>query len=789
MSVAVEVSLLSGKRVALKAGLEEEVAAVKRRAQTALGVGHGRLLNSSGSALDACSTIKDAKLQKGDSLTLHISRLQIQASGKTFAAILGDGSVESWGDARSSADSSAVQGQLQNVQQIQATRGFSGSAFAAILGDGSVVTWGSARHGGDSSAVQAQLKKVQQIQATGAAFAAVLADGSVVTWGDARAGGVSSLVQARLKNVQQIQASTCAFAAILGDGSVVTWGDSRHGGHSREVQDQLKNVRQIQACSNAFAAILADGSVVTWGDAWNGPAGNSSFVQHKLKNVQQIQASRSAFAAILGNGTVVTWGDARAGGESSAVQAQLKNVRQIQASSAAFAAILGDGTVVTWGDALAGGDSSDVQSQLKNVQQIQASSSAFAAILADGSVVTWGDDEDGIDSSAVQAQLKSVQQIQASSKAFAAIRSDGSVVTWGDAWAGGDSSAVQDQLKNVQQIQFSCSAFSAILDGGTILTWGDARVSGDSRTSQMMLLPGLAAVSSVLGCWAAWYFFVLQPASASSRPFGPRWLATFVSKIMNTYGRWYLNYSDNFAELMAAGHWDKGQNYVVCWHPHGAFSISAFFFVAHYWAQNFPSKKPAKQFVSIAPLLFRVPLMSEYLLLCHARRQDRKTFSKLLSQGATVAVNPGGLYEQVATDANQERLFFPANLGFVRLAIQHGTPLLPIYCFGENQLFRTAEWVRNINHFLYRKFKVGNFLILGLFGIPVTPLLPSPPVDVGPKEAEPSDARVHEVYTKYVAALQEMFKACAPKYLLKEVADRGLEVILRENPKKSSKED
>ncbi|CAE7404983.1 DGAT2 [Symbiodinium sp. CCMP2592] len=188
-----------------------------------------------------------------------------------------------------------------------------------------------------------------------------------------------------------------------------------------------------------------------------------------------------------------------------------------------------------------------------------------------------------------------------------------------------------------------------------------------------------------------------------------------------------------------------------------------------------------------------------------AMAANLKTFSKLLSEGATVAVNPGGLYEQVATDANQERLFFPANLGFVRLAIQHGTPLLPIYCFGENQLFRTAEWVRNINHFLYRKFKVGNFLILGLFGIPVTPLLPSPffhpvfrtrlhiefgpPVDVGPKEAEPSDARVHEVYTKYVAALQEMFKTCAPKYLPKEVADRGLEVILRENPKKSSKED
>ena len=59
-----------------------------------------------------------------------------------------------WGRAGSAGDSSAVQDQLKNVQQIQASR----SAFAAVLGDGSVVTWGDANSGGDSSAVQAELK-------------------------------------------------------------------------------------------------------------------------------------------------------------------------------------------------------------------------------------------------------------------------------------------------------------------------------------------------------------------------------------------------------------------------------------------------------------------------------------------------------------------------------------------------------------------------------------------------------------------------------------------------------
>ena len=67
-----------------------------------------------------------------------------------------------WGDAGSGVDSSAVTGQLRNVQQIQAT----GDAFAAIFLGGSAVTWGHLDTGGDSSPVQHHLRNVQQIQAS-----------------------------------------------------------------------------------------------------------------------------------------------------------------------------------------------------------------------------------------------------------------------------------------------------------------------------------------------------------------------------------------------------------------------------------------------------------------------------------------------------------------------------------------------------------------------------------------------------------------------------------------------
>ena len=76
-----------------------------------------------------------------------------------------------------------------------------------------MVVWGNPDHGGDSSEVQDQLRNVQEVQATSYAFAAILADGSVLTWGVPELGGDSSEVQDQLRNVQEVQATSYAFAA------------------------------------------------------------------------------------------------------------------------------------------------------------------------------------------------------------------------------------------------------------------------------------------------------------------------------------------------------------------------------------------------------------------------------------------------------------------------------------------------------------------------------------------------------------------------------------------------
>ena len=174
-----------------------------------------------------------------------------------FAAILSDGSVVTWGEAGMGGDSSIVQDRLRwltaqssvatwccgadsskvqiKVEKLQANN----FAFAAIMSDGSLVSWGSVGLGGDSSKVQDQLQNVQEVQGTSEAFAAILADGSVVTWGNEFYGGDSRKVQHQLKSVQLIRSSKMAFAAVLADGSVITWGSADHGGDSSAVQDDF----------------------------------------------------------------------------------------------------------------------------------------------------------------------------------------------------------------------------------------------------------------------------------------------------------------------------------------------------------------------------------------------------------------------------------------------------------------------------------------------------------------------------------------------------------------------
>ena len=277
-----------------------------------------------------------------------------------------------------------------------------GTAFAALLADGAVVAWGDARFGGSSAAVQ-WLRGVRSIAACDGAFAALCEDGALSEafsgrW--ARARWETPAFRFRKRILAFV--ACCENLNGIQDGRVVTWGNRVRGGDSFNVQDQLYGVLHISATAGAFAALRDDGSVVTWGSR---AAGNDASCA-ELTGVKEIRGTHNAFAAILGDGSVFACGEKMRGGDCSQVQDQLRGVHELYSNAGAFAAILETGRVVTWGDQAHGGDSSAVQSQLLDVQTIASSAGAFAAVRSDSSIITWGHSDFGGDSTSVQTQLQ-----------------------------------------------------------------------------------------------------------------------------------------------------------------------------------------------------------------------------------------------------------------------------------------------------------------------------------------------------------------------------------------------
>ena len=62
-----------------------------------------------------------------------------------------------------------------------------------------------------------------------------------------------------------------------------------------------------------------------------------------------------------------------------------------------------------------------------------------------------------------------------------------------------------------------------------------------------------------------------------------------------------------------------------------------------------------------------------------------------LSRGRSLLIFVGGEREQLMTREGECKVYVRSRLGFVRLAMQFGTPLVPLYAFGENELYRISD--------------------------------------------------------------------------------------------------
>uniref|UniRef100_A0A8D0U1F5 Acyltransferase n=1 Tax=Sus scrofa TaxID=9823 RepID=A0A8D0U1F5_PIG len=233
---------------------------------------------------------------------------------------------------------------------------------------------------------------------------------------------------------------------------------------------------------------------------------------------------------------------------------------------------------------------------------------------------------------------------------------------------------------------------------------------------------------------------------------------------------------------------DPSHNYIFGFHPHGVLVVGAFGnFCTNYseFKELFPG---FTAYLHVLPFWFRCPFFREYLMSSGPVSVSKKSVSHVLRKkgGGNISVIVlGGAEESLDAHPGKFTLFIRQRKGFVKMALTHGAYLVPVFSFGENELFKQisnpeGSWLRTVQEKLQKimGFALPLFHARGIFqynfGLmpyrkPIHTVVGRPiPV---PQTLHPTSEQIEELHQTYMEELRKLFEAHKGKYA------RNLEVV------------
>lgn len=221
------------------------------------------------------------------------------------------------------------------------------------------------------------------------------------------------------------------------------------------------------------------------------------------------------------------------------------------------------------------------------------------------------------------------------------------------------------------------------------------------------------------------------------------------------------------------------KNYLFVVYPHGVLSystLSCFGSEANrIESQVFPGLD--FQFVTL-DINFYCPITREYFLAIGAIGSKESSIRHVLNSKpskAVVLVAGGAAEAQLAAPGNTYRIVINHRKGFVRIALKTGTWLVPVFSFGENNLYSQYQWKwltklqLTIKKFtgIYPVAPRGRGILQYSFGIlphrhPINTVV-GKPIAV-PKIENPSESDVDHYHAKFVQELKTLFEQHKRKY-------------------------
>nr|XP_054097887.1 2-acylglycerol O-acyltransferase 2 isoform X5 [Callithrix jacchus] len=242
--------------------------------------------------------------------------------------------------------------------------------------------------------------------------------------------------------------------------------------------------------------------------------------------------------------------------------------------------------------------------------------------------------------------------------------------------------------------------------------------------------------------------------------------------------------------LVKTAELDPSRNYIAGLHPHGVLAAGAFVNLCTEstgFSSIFPGIHPHLMMLT---LWFRAPFFRDYIMSAGLVTSEKESAAHILSRkggGNLLGIIVGGAQEALDARPGSFTLLLQNRKGFVRLALTHGAPLVPIFSFGENDLFdqvpnSSDSWLRCVQNRLQKIMGISLPLFHGRgvfqysFGLipyrrPVTTVV-GKPIEVQ-KTLHPSEEEVNQLHQCYIKELCNLFEAHKLKFNIP--ADQHLE--------------
>eukprot|EP00455_Lapot_gusevi_P053169 TRINITY_DN823_c0_g1_i4.p1 TRINITY_DN823_c0_g1~~TRINITY_DN823_c0_g1_i4.p1 ORF type:complete len:337 (-),score=96.58 TRINITY_DN823_c0_g1_i4:58-1008(-) len=244
------------------------------------------------------------------------------------------------------------------------------------------------------------------------------------------------------------------------------------------------------------------------------------------------------------------------------------------------------------------------------------------------------------------------------------------------------------------------------------------------------------------------------------------------SRYWNGLARWSLwkllfKYFPAKLVLDQPGSIDPKKQYIFASHPHGPMSVHHVMMITN--AVGFHDISPGTNRRDLAAsITFRIPIFRELLLWLGCVDASRATAVQVLKSGKSMVTLVGGMDEQLLARPGDNMVYVKDRMGFVKLALQYGTPIVPCYAFGENDLYRPSNFLFSFRKMLLKKFRMALPLCYGV--TPLFPLLPLsrpltlvvgapiPVAQLNPNDdLEAFNQEATRLHQRYIEELKELF--------------------------------